>query len=74
MTAGGTVETTGTETKTGFCKTGTPYEGIVSHLMGVNWEASSPIQLKFELPRDFMPVVLTCKFEDLIKDHLQRIF
>ena len=48
---GGTVETTGTgtEIKTGFCIKKMPYEKTVWYSRALNCEASSPIQLKFEL-------------------------
>ena len=37
-------------------------------LKGINSAGSGPIWQKFELVRDFMPVLITCKFEeDLIK-------
>ena len=67
-TFGGTVETTGTETKTNFCITKTPYEEIFWHSMALNCEASSPIQLKFGLHWDIMPVLIASKFEDLIEN------
>ena len=39
--------------------------------MALNCEASSPIQLKFELHWDFMPVLVPSKFEeDLIENEL----
>ena len=57
-TFGGTVETIGAETKTGFCITKTPYEDFFWHSRALNREASSPIQLKFELHWDFMPVLV----------------
>ena len=37
--------------------------------MALNYEASSPIKLKFELHWDFMPVLIASKFEeDLIEN------
>ena len=62
---------TGTETKTGFCITKTPYEENVWHSMALNCEASCLIQLKFELHWNFMPVLVTSKFEeDLIENSI----
>ena len=42
---------------------------IFWHSMALNCEASSPIQLKFELHRDFVPVLVASKSEeDLIEN------
>ena len=71
VTFGGTVETTGTgtKTKTDFCITKTSYEEFFWHSMALNCKASSPIQLKVELHWDFMPVLVSSKFEeDLIEN------
>ena len=72
-TFGGTVETR-TETKTGFCITKTPYEEIFWHSMALNCEASSPIQLKFELHWDFMPVLVASMFEEDLIENEHHLF
>ena len=74
MTFGETVETTGTETKPGFCITETPYEEIFWHPRALNCEASSLIQLKFELPLEFMSVLVASKFEDVIENEHHFFF
>ena len=70
------VETTGTgtETKIGFCITKTPYEDIFWHSMALNCEASSPIQLKFKLHWDFMPVLVASKFEEYLNENEHNFF
>ena len=73
-TFGGTVATTGTETKTGFCITKTPYEEMFCHPRALNCEASSPVQLKFELHWDFMPVLVASKFEEDMIENEHHFF
>ena len=43
-------------------------------LKAPNSVGSGPIWLKFKLVRDFMPVLITCKFEkDLIKNNKEKV-
>ena len=42
--------------------------------MALNCEASSPIQLKFELFWDFMPVLVASKFEDDLIEREHHFF
>ena len=73
---GGTVETTGTgtKTKTGFCITKTLNMEIFWHSVALIYEASSPIQLKFELHWDFMPILVTGKFEEDLTENEHYFF
>ena len=71
---GGIAETTWTETKTGFYITKTSYKKIVWHSMALNCETNSPIQLKFEFHWDFMPVLVSSKFEEDMIENKHNFF
>ena len=73
-TFGGTVETTGTKIKTGFCITKMPYKEFFWHSMALNCEVSSLMQLKFELYWDFMPVLVVSKFEEDVIENEPNFF
>ena len=44
------------------------------HSMAFNCETSIPIQLKFELPWDFMPVLVASTFEEDLTDNEHQFF
>ena len=51
-----------------------PYKEIFWHSVVLKCEASSPIQLKFELHWDFKPILVASKFEEDLTENEHFFF